>query len=692
MAFPWAVVGGMAGRMNEIYKEREALKLAKTEAEADDSGYYDYKELTTMFIDNPQKAKTYIPALLESNRVNPQDLPLILAAMSVADENNITFGQGPNAVTFNGYSGDAKDGTLGYASGSLDALHKYLTTKENREKFAAVYKSDQGVANTIDQFIKKNALAYKFGFQKTYSGDDQDDFGAVSPYLSSIYGNFTLPEIKDIFEPALNEYAGETDILPGQVGEISDAGDAFVVYTVGDLSQGKYNKGLTATNHYDKYKIKFKDILPDKTNQEVITALIQLASKQGKAGDIPSFLRTLNPDKALLAAGDVKGAMNHVAVAISLNNTAISKFDPQSGDPNVTTPETSQIMDILFRKANDPNGFSFNTDTAVKAVALHMKSNHYADPRLDAKPMSVEKYLESLSGLKIADIKKGKTASEKALSQLDDLENLIKKTEVVGGAQTFTTAIKGIFGETGQLSQLANQLGFDANAEGSTYQDTLKYYQKQIEDAGGINENLGAQKAIQISLAFALARAEDPSGRLSNQDVEAQLFRIGSGTFSSIDTALGAIAQTRKDIQSLDDYYGIFTRISGKQFITADQQRGIDAAFVVRKLEKDYLQNKGKERVAQSRGKMFTKKDTTSSTTTPPLQQDLIDNFKNNNIGLLLVPQAPTTKNIQQDVMYQDPNDSDMFVVQTQNGQTFSLPKGNFNNPDPNNTNIFNIQ
>ena len=41
-----------------------------------------------------------------------------------------------------------------------------------------------------------------------------------------------------------------------------------------------------------------------------------------------------------------------------------------------------------------------------------------------------------------------------------------------------------------------------------------------------------AIEAIKISLAFKMARAADPSGRLSNQDVEAQYVRLGRPTFT----------------------------------------------------------------------------------------------------------------------------------------------------------------
>jgi hypothetical protein len=311
--------------------------------------------------------------------------------------------------------------------------------------------------------------------------------------------------------------------------------------------------------------------------------LQQLAAKQDKT--VTSFLSTINPDLERYKKGDTVGAFEHLKIALSLNLSGLDKMDPQSRLV-VTDNEKDNIMDILFSQTGTQDLGIINEELAVKAVSLHMLANKKTNKNVSVNAQTVESYITDLSGLKTKDIAEGQFAANKSIELLKDLQNAINFTETTGFSQNFVAGFTGIFGSTGQIAQIANKLGFDMKDDETMR--TISAYEKQF---GGINLNdeIGRARALKITLAFALARAEDPSGRLSNQDVEAQLVRLGGNATANLGQARGAIQQTLNDTKNLLNYYNVFADLKGKGTISPVQQREMDARYVVFQLKKRYM-------------------------------------------------------------------------------------------------------
>jgi hypothetical protein len=257
------------------------------------------------------------------------------------------------------------------------------------------------------------------------------------------------------------------------------------------------------------------------------------------------------------------------------------------------------ILNILESNAGTlTKGLDFDSSVAEKAIALHMKSNKFGDKFTTASNQSIENYISTLSGLKMADIAEGLVASDKAITQLNQLRNIIEKTGRTGATFSLSGVVANLFGDGGQVSQLATALGFSRGENAEEYDATISFYQKQLD---GLNMQTaeGQQRALKVGLAFALARAEDPSGRLSNQDVEAQLARIGLGAITSVDSALAALDQVLFETKELQSYYQTFSGLTGDTPITAQQQRNFDAKYVVRLIQKYKIKKLGEERMAQ---------------------------------------------------------------------------------------------
>ena len=104
---------------------------------------------------------------------------------------------------------------------------------------------------------------------------------------------------------------------------------------------------------------------------------------------------------------------------------------------------------------------------------------------------------------------------------------------------------------------------------------------EEKRNTGG--EDLAELEAMRISLAFQLARAADPSGRLSNQDIQQQLDRLGAKD-EALRKIQVVINEMERDVKKLKVFvsYG-----KGNATLKPEEAMVIDAAIAV-----DYMQNK----------------------------------------------------------------------------------------------------
>jgi hypothetical protein len=179
------------------------------------------------------------------------------------------------------------------------------------------------------------------------------------------------------------------------------------------------------------------------------------------------------------------------------------------------------------------------------------------------------------------------TASQTALQQLTKLDELLAKDNTPTGLKAAMQQVGfGIFGEGGQLSQFFGSFeteeGTDAN---SLSQVALNAGFLSKEAA----QNLSVIDSLKLSLAAQMARAVDPSGRLSNQDFEIQLRRLGqTGLFTSKPQARAGLGQVISDFEDntrrLEVLHEVATVPAGE--FTKREIRMLKADAVVRRIEK----------------------------------------------------------------------------------------------------------
>ena len=146
-------------------------------------------------------------------------------------------------------------------------------------------------------------------------------------------------------------------------------------------------------------------------------------------------------------------------------------------------------------------------------------------------------------------------ANQTALRQLQQLDELLKKDNTPTGLKAAMTNFGfGIFGEGGQAAQFLGQFAIEDTTSAQELVDRAVDRGLLSKEAA---QNLSVIESLKLSLAAQMARAVDPSGRLSNQDFEVQLRRLGqSGLFTSkpqVEASLGRV---------IDDFENNSTRLA----------------------------------------------------------------------------------------------------------------------------------
>mgnify|MGYP003131625202 CR=1 FL=1 len=160
----------------------------------------------------------------------------------------------------------------------------------------------------------------------------------------------------------------------------------------------------------------------------------------------------------------------------------------------------------------------------------------------------------------------------------------------------------GVFGEKGFVSNIITEFSKTSDIKvggvydlgnGETRQALTQEYIKGLQDNINSKTGIAAQiEATRISLAFQMARAADPSGRLSNQDIDLQLRRLGGAAFASPEFAIRQIQTVLDDFERELQTIEIFHKYGqNTSRLTKNEARYIDgviAANYVNKKMQEY--------------------------------------------------------------------------------------------------------
>lgn len=271
-------------------------------------------------------------------------------------------------------------------------------------------------------------------------------------------------------------------------------------------------------------------------DQNQMDALGRLATNLGYSGDRQGIQKFINEfsdvGRASLTSSSagLEEAYSTLLSAIEMEQQGFGALSQALGG----TPQMSANFTTYLQEE-----FGGDYRSAVQAYATLMTLKEDKKPKLGYHPRTekmapADDYFER-NKINREQVIEQYEASVESVRQLEELNRLIQENPT-GLKAAMQKVGFGIFGEGGQIDQFfADQAGQVGGFEDGTTIETLKDSAIRFgflspESARALSEI----DALKLSLAAQMARAVDPSGRLSNQDFEIQLQRLGqTGLFTS---------------------------------------------------------------------------------------------------------------------------------------------------------------
>ena len=588
-----AFTGGFFGGLNKIAAEERAKKTALAEAATEKQSEIlkYYRELPST---KEGKALVQTPGWLDANMSNivslgdSSVLNSLAAVVNAVDSGEIQFGN------FTMKSPDMDK----HPQGSVDYANAFLANFDdalfaNPQAFINLKKTDEVAFNNLMSRFTRNAQERISGKMKERTPPNATELIGSIPNLGQDYKGLELEGVAEILQPYLGSFhINVVNSTIGAGGGKEGQGDPVFAYyfTPTDIEEG------AGPESFETKVFGGEGSSLDFTNKpKQLQTLRALAKEVGvtptdfiqRSGAVRTELLTWDPDLSD-AENNANNQKAFIPLMLSLN-PAFTALEPWRMDPNYE-PKEGQRSGELSTIAQWKLGKHLNTldnyGSKTNAMMPHMGEVESIREGADITQISVQgdanTYLEEVTGYTVEEIKSAQDNNAKAL---EDLGTLLKLQEAspTAGAENVLQFIAGTVGKDGFVQQLVKHTGW--SNEGYTSQEqedwdvAVNRYQREIDAAYSKNERIGRLASLRIALAFKLARAADPSGRLSNQDIEVQLRRLGGGrTFLSLDEAIGAIKQTI-DATKADLAYWNQYKMIGKKSINLKDKQLIDAAI-----------------------------------------------------------------------------------------------------------------
>lgn len=243
-------------------------------------------------------------------------------------------------------------------------------------------------------------------------------------------------------------------------------------------------------------------------------------------------------DEALLKAeGEVRGTGAKIEAAGD-DPTMQSALGVAPPDPNsmvLVHPGTGDFK--MIPDATTPGG---RQQVARLARAGYVKSTFSFQPTAAGDFPGVQKK-------EVIQFRDQEVASLTALDILDEMEGSLDESATLTGFASAT--FKSVTGAVGSVQQLAKVMGGEATVGNKVVDESLLL--EQSYDFSKFKEpslNTGAFRSNMISLAYMRARSLDPSGRVSDQDVQNMINSMGADSGNK-DLIRGAFGAVRRQIK-----------------------------------------------------------------------------------------------------------------------------------------------
>lgn len=275
-----------------------------------------------------------------------------------------------------------------------------------------------------------------------------------------------------------------------------------------------------------------------------------------------------------------------------LNAGAKDLFLLEGGAATAVMDETMKILTIA-------GGGSKELDYADEDVGA-MRRAMFTIVKPDARfENQLPNHLTGISGVKFAENQKydvkgfreQASATDESVEMLQQLVTLQEQYGATGLVAKVEAFALGVVGQAKQASELfmSNDPAYDTfnqdlaeNTDGAALFQTAKKYLGEER-----LKQLSKMDALRLTLAAKMARAVDPSGRLSNQDFDIQLQRLGgSGWFTDQTGSLAKLETVLTEFQNRQKSNADLSAILAKDEITVEDRRFIKASNAVTRATK----------------------------------------------------------------------------------------------------------
>ena len=470
----------------------------------------------------------------------------------------------------------------------LRAIDTHISNPTNKAKFLMHLKNNKTAMSDYQSKLGLHSRLFLNGYSKTLSNDGDK----TKPYTTIGDNFFNLPSFAKI--------TGGLDDNPlNAIENLASEGD----FKLPAMQKGQvYFQGLDKNGVRQAVPYSFQ-------NKEDYQALSTISSRMGykRPSDFIFQFQNYVPELVLQEGENPQTMYNYIFDSIELEKMNFSG-KTRSGT------QKKQIADFLIKKYGNNRGRMSLAVLPLIANVGNANAFHELNMnRVMGQPRA--RQIEEIYNLKDGEITKITDNYKDMVAVRNDLRKLIQLRKDLptgsGLVEDVTGLSTSIFGEGGQIDQIGNVLGgsdggedFDVARGNRAVRDFLGKYKSEGTD----QEKLGKIDSIVISLAAKMARAVDPAGRLSNQDFEVQLRRLGSaGIFTNKPRQLAALNETLADFQGqlnrLKVINEMVDRTQGGGFsLTRMERRQLFADKAVQ----DVLQDVGADAFSSVSGREFS--------------------------------------------------------------------------------------
>ena len=464
------------------------------------------------------------------------DMDGLSGIMNGVDANTINFGSYSLPATKMYADKTTIRNDYSHSKEFFNSLQNHFSTEETRKKFLDHFKNNKNDLTILSAEFFKRKKNYLQGWTQDKSKINETDNEIL---YTELFGDYALGPLEEMF---------------GTGSSTSDT-----ISTLNSVSKNRTKMGMPKSVFF---KTKNPNVAYNFGNFKDLGILGQIAKRNGY-GNLQEYVWDY---QQLAPAGILESADVDIREHYKYMFHGVELFKLGAGDPLKldTVEKKKAIKDYI------DNNLGGDRYQAVLALAPIIKEPFVAGSELERNGVIVagkkrEDELFEILGYKKDQFNKAFTNAVGSVNDLKSLLELESEVKTSAGLMRALTRLGfNIFGPTGQLDQFGQVL-FNGGVKDSN-NDTAGAFQATIQKYMGSDPSkYGQIESMKISLAAKMARAVDPAGRLSNQDFDMQLQRLGQvGIFTSKIEQVSALKTVIAEFERIQTRLTVMNKIINK--------------------------------------------------------------------------------------------------------------------------------